>query len=52
MCEGKDLDEKKCSEGGCCRWDGKCFSDVGDGECVKKGEEFCHYTHVKRPLPC
>ena len=42
MCEGQDLNKMQCLEIGCCHWneysEGKCFSDVGDGKCVKQGE--------------
>ena len=51
MCEGQDLNKMQCLEIGCCHWndwqysEGKCFSDVGDGKCVKQGENIgCIYT--------
>ena len=47
MCEGKDFDKAQCLEVGCCHWndwefeDGKCFSSVGNGKCIKgKYEHF------------
>ena len=51
MCEGKDFNIAQCLEVGCCHWndwefeDGKCFSNVGRGKCIK-GKSFGNASAV------